>query len=380
MKYRNIIIYGNSNWQFLSSGNSAQQLSLAFLELGYRVIFIAPHHTPTFYLPAYPNHFVGLSVSRAASLLSANSILQASKAFFRNPISSLSKFTIFSDELRGALQRWNCQNKDTIFICNFADLTAKSLSKLFLSRKCRTVYRHVDWWNASHSQHGFSLRATKYICKHADVITISHPQLLDNLPCGKDRAILMQNGVNLSIFDPKRTNFSKPDDLADGSITVGFWGTYWGNCINWKLIHFLAERNRDWTINLIADLKYLDIEKTSLPPNVHLLGFKPTNLLPNYLHYFDVCLIPFRQDLAFAKYANPIKALEFLSGFKPIVSPVNKSLEHYPGVFFYNSPEEAERQIDLAKDTTLDRNIVLHFLNNNSWAKRVEALLTAINK
>jgi glycosyltransferase involved in cell wall biosynthesis len=53
--------------------------------------------------------------------------------------------------------------------------------------------------------------------------------------------------------------------------------------------------------------------------NVRLTGEKPYAELPQWLAGFDVCLIPFRiTELTLA--TNPVKAYEYLSAGKPVVS------------------------------------------------------------
>ena len=54
-------------------------------------------------------------------------------------------------------------------------------------------------------------------------------------------------------------------------------------------------------------------------PNVRMTGEKPYAELPQWLARFDVCLIPFRvTELTLA--TNPVKAYEYLSAGKPVVS------------------------------------------------------------
>jgi len=380
-RYQNIILFGNARWQLDHLGNSAQQLSNAFLQLGYRVLFISPHRMARVRLPKYGDKFLGISletrysrflgiVSKALSALLSSHFSQNWNRLFYSapPLRTLEKIA----------KKWGCDPSNTVFICSFANKTARILLEYFSDKKFKMVYRHVDWFDTSHEKYGYDKSVADYACQVADLITISHPELTRNLPENLKKPLVSTNGIDLSLWCSQRAHQEKPPDIFQGEITIGFWGTFWGDCIDWGLIRFLAARNPDWQINLIADRKYLNIDSTSLPPNIHLLGFKPTPLLPAYLDHFDVCLIPFRQDMPFAKYANPIKALEYLSGCKPVVTPYNESLIKYPGIFFFRSRQEAIEQICKAKKTRPDALTVTRFLSQNTWQKKAESILHAL--
>src|SRR5207249_3841258 len=60
-------------------------------------------------------------------------------------------------------------------------------------------------------------------------------------------------------------------------------------------------------------------EATRQIPNIVMTGEVPYNDLPFYLHAFDVCILPFKiNELTLA--TNPVKAYEYLSAGKPVVS------------------------------------------------------------
>ncbi len=61
-------------------------------------------------------------------------------------------------------------------------------------------------------------------------------------------------------------------------------------------------------------------------PNVHLLGPKPQNAVPDYISWFDVCLNPFRPGPV-RRAVNPLKLYEYLARGKPVVSTPMESLE-----------------------------------------------------
>jgi glycosyltransferase involved in cell wall biosynthesis len=82
-----------------------------------------------------------------------------------------------------------------------------------------------------------------------------------------------------------------------------------------------------------------------LGPNVHFLGYRDYETLPDILAYLDVCIIPFRKS-RITESTNPVKVYEYLAAGKPVVSSdlpeVNKLR---PYVHLASSPEQFVRQI-----------------------------------
>jgi glycosyltransferase involved in cell wall biosynthesis len=347
-RYQNVVIFGNARWYDGLCGNSSQQLGLAFLQLGYRLLYITSNKSIPVSLPEYPGRFLNLSLS-----------------------------TRLMDGLRTALREWSATPEDTLFICSLASQASVDVLKFFSSGGFQIIYRVVDWFDRS--EHNFVEFSHSLACKVSRLITVSHPDLVLNLARTDGKIITLSNGVDFDLFHTSLQDHEKPSDLIQGEITIGFWGTFWGNRMDWPVIRFLSMRNPEWQFNLIADVQYRDTDCRTLSPNVHFLGLKNKKELPPYLKYFDLCLIPYRTDFRFAKYANPIKALESLAALKPVVAPVNRSLEPYPGCFFYTSPEDAETQVRRAASAKLNDQEILDFARKNTWQKKVQTLLSEIS-
>ena len=87
----------------------------------------------------------------------------------------------------------------------------------------------------------------------------------------------------------------------------------------------MAARHPTWQITLIGPvLKKIP----SVASNIHFLGAKPLDLLPSYLSFFDVAIIPFTHcPVAF--HSNPIKAYDYLAMGLPVVSSPIQELLRY---------------------------------------------------
>lgn len=103
-------------------------------------------------------------------------------------------------------------------------------------------------------------------------------------------ATLISNGVCLSDFN--QPSYNLPDDLAtikhQHPIIIGFHGAI-ASWLDYKLIDHIASK---YHVVLIGDIIHSLDHLTNLS-NISLLGCKKYFELPNYLHYFDVAIIPF---------------------------------------------------------------------------------------
>src|SRR5690606_9810992 len=89
--------------------------------------------------------------------------------------------------------------------------------------------------------------------------------------------------------------------------------------IDYALLAALADANADWQIVMVGPTSKVDPEALPQRKNLHWLGGKKYEELPNYLKGFAVCLMPFALNAA-TEYINPTKALEYLAAGRPVVS------------------------------------------------------------
>jgi UDP-galactopyranose mutase len=76
------------------------------------------------------------------------------------------------------------------------------------------------------------------------------------------------------------------------------------------------------------------IDPATLPrhPNLHWLGQRSYEELPDLVAQWDVCLLPFALN-ASTRYISPTKTLEYLAADRPVVStPVTDVVRQYQGV------------------------------------------------
>ena len=116
-------------------------------------------------------------------------------------------------------------------------------------------------------------------------------------------------------------------------------------------------------------------------PNIHFLGSKPYQDLPQYIRQFDVCVLPWRESNTFTSYGSAIKVREYLATGKPVViAPLYEYLQT-PGLRFYRGPQEFIAQVEaaLAEDTPALAAQRQAVVKDGTWDERASQLAALIN-
>ena len=177
--------------------------------------------------------------------------------------------------------------------------------------------------------------------------------------------------------DPQRA----PENLRNiKKPVIGFFGA-----LNERLDGALIERlaaEGDWSIALIGP-RYRTAPPLLAAPNVHIPGACPYEELPHALAAFDVVIIPYRTDGA-TRMVNPVKALEYMAGGKPVVSTALPDIERLYGEAALVA-KDAEEFVALVREA-LDKPETLlpqieagkKLARERSWAKAAGRLSEAI--
>jgi GT2 family glycosyltransferase len=112
---------------------------------------------------------------------------------------------------------------------------------------------------------------------------------------------------------------------------------------------------------------------------VHFLGHKPYLEMPDYLHGFDVCTVPFVLNRV-TEATDPVKLYEYCSQGKPVVATNMPELARCGRlVYIAGGAEDFAKKLDLAlleQPDIIQRRI--DFAAANTWARRYLSMDTAI--
>jgi glycosyltransferase involved in cell wall biosynthesis len=112
------------------------------------------------------------------------------------------------------------------------------------------------------------------------------------------------------------------------------------------------------------------VDQLSKLPNVHFLGYKPTEIACAYPQHMDVCLLPYVMN-DYTKYIYPLKLHEYLAGGKPVVgTPIRSLLDFAHVIKLANTPEEWSQA--LADSLAPDAVSIDQVQKRRSIAKQVD--------
>lgn len=118
------------------------------------------------------------------------------------------------------------------------------------------------------------------------------------------------------------------------------------------LLAYLGQSHPEWEIVMVGPVDERLFDHHSVmqaAPNVHFVGSAKYHLLPTFLAYCDVYLMPWKvNDLT--RHINPTKTLEYMAAARPVVSISLPDLENLfsDSVNLATTPEEFVRECEAA--------------------------------
>lgn len=191
------------------------------------------------------------------------------------------------------------------------------------------------------------------------------------------------SSVDLDHFAKAKNGISLPDDIAEiPTPIVGYFGVI-DERLDLDMIEKTAAKLPEVSFVFIGPV--VKISETDLPrlPNIHYLGMKPYQTLPNYLKAFKIAMMPFALNDA-TKYISPTKTLEYMAAEKPIISTRVKDVEReYSNCVHLVS--DAEEFVEKVRLILYPKQVELtnveryeDILNKTSWNSTVQRMKEAI--
>lgn len=165
--------------------------------------------------------------------------------------------------------------------------------------------------------------------RRADLVFVASETLAERKRGHSERVVLSPHGVDVAHFGRAADQSQPiPADIAQftGPV-IGFYGLIeaW---IDLDLVRGLAERHPDWNFVMIGRVAVTEVPQL---PNIHFLGRRSYDVLPDYGRRFDVSIVPYRFTQQ-VHFANPIKLREYLAMEKPIVAVPTPEIDKFADV------------------------------------------------
>lgn len=236
--------------------------------------------------------------------------------------------------------------------------------------------------------------AERYLAEHAELIVTLSPRLCEKFR-GHRNVVLIRDGVDLAPFrggstaerlDTEGTQLREGGGngaLERGEVTLGFWGTMYDYNLDVPLLQTLTRARPEWQWHFIGAYD-LDPARPSIAaalgaPNVHFHPTVTRETLAEYAKSFDVCVLPTPVTL-FNLARDPLKVYEYLACYKLVVSTNLEQLADMPYVYLSHDAEEFLEHIERAARTEIDHARLDAYLEQQTWAKRTDALLSEFDK
>ena len=214
----------------------------------------------------------------------------------------------------------------------------------------------------------------------ADLVITSSERLYHDSLTVNPNTILVPNGCDFDHFARAgHRSLAVPEDVKHlKPPIVGYHGAI-ATWLNFDLIVRVAESLPHGHVVMVGPFYNL----TSVPrrPNLHWLGYKPFEVLPNYTQLFDTAIIPFRVS-QMTEAVNPIKMWECMAAGIPVVTTALPEAQGIHEIYYSANDDEFIMNIRRAlnEDPAQFRQARVSLAQRNTWLARARQILQAIER
>ena len=218
------------------------------------------------------------------------------------------------------------------------------------------------------------------LLRKADIVFVTSKNLYESKRVYNANTHYLPNVADVAHFS-RASNDDIPIPAEMVSIQkpiLGFIGAIDDYKVDSDILEYVAGFN--WSIVLIGPLGLSDkaekLKGLLSLKNIYHLGSKDYKVLPSYLKYFDVCLIPSRIN-NYTINVFPMKYYEYLAAGKPVIATRIPSLIDQKELAYiakdkYEFKELIEKA--LKEDSDYKRNERINAAAENTWEKRIESM------
>jgi len=218
----------------------------------------------------------------------------------------------------------------------------------------------------------------KLLLTRSDVVITTSQTLFDSKKTSAKKIHLLPHGVDIDHFGPQikdgKNKFSHP--------LLGYYGLFdERNDLN--LLETILKTNPQWHIIIIGEVR-VDTSTLRKYPNITFYGKIPYKNLPEIVHNFDICILPYPIN-ELTVNINPLKFMECLSTEIPIVTTPLPDLKKYSPtigwaensnkfieyVNYFLNKENEDNLKERLKKTRL-------YLSGQSWTEKADQFLKFI--
>jgi glycosyltransferase involved in cell wall biosynthesis len=252
----------------------------------------------------------------------------------------------------------------------------------------RVIYHCVDEIAAQPGMPFATIAASeRELVRRADIVFVTSEALFSSRRELRSDVHYLPNVADFDHFAKAREDATAiPADIAALRKPVfGFVGAISDYKVDYGLLRAVARARPQWSIVLIGLVGEGEpgssADELKSEPNIHLLGPRDYNVLPQYLKAFDVAILPSRLN-PYTKAMFPMKFFEYLAAGRPVISTRLPALREFQGVAtFVDTPDEfvAAGEAMLAGQVP-PLSERLELASQHTYAQRTSRMLTLIGE
>lgn len=239
------------------------------------------------------------------------------------------------------------------------------------------VYDCMDDWEVFPGMTAEIVESERDLVNRGDLTVVSSGRLERKWLSTARRVRLIRNGGDAAFIRSR----CQPNARLSGipHPIVGFFGAI-AHWFDVALVEGIARARPRYQFVLVGEVFNLDLGGLVSLPNVHLVGAQPYETIPEFLHHFDCCMLPFLMNTVTAA-TDPIKLYEYLTPGKPVVTVPLPELDRLDDLIYVAQGAEAfAAAIDRALaepdgDLRLRR---IGFAEHETWTQRAQDLFEAL--
>lgn len=250
--------------------------------------------------------------------------------------------------------------KDVMYSLNFKNpvlWTYNPLTSYLIGKfdEKKVIYHCVDEISAQPGMPKELIKKREIdLLKKVDIVFVTSKTLYNNKRVYNKNIFYFSNVADFNHFNKAYSKiYKKPHDLLNNDKkNIGFIGAISSYKMDFELLDYVAKNKLDCNFYLIGKIgegePTTNVNLLKKNKNIIFLGPKDYNILPQYLAYFDVCILPCNKN-QYTDSMFPMKFFEYLAAGKPIVSTnLSSILEFKDYCYIVNDKETFMTSIDVA--------------------------------
>jgi UDP-galactopyranose mutase len=235
-----------------------------------------------------------------------------------------------------------------------------------------SVYDCMDELSAFKGAHSKLPALEKELFRHVDLVFTGGQSLYEAKRDQHPVVYAFPSSIDASHFGKARKTVRDPEDQAHvPHPRLGFFGVI-DERFDSELLDQVAERRPGWNFIMIGPIVKIHSDTLPKHPNIHYLGPKKYEQLPDYLAGWDIALMPFARNES-TRFISPTKTPEYLAAGKPVISTsIRDVVRPYGDLKLVEIADTADEFIAAAEKILSQRS-------QADWLSRVDAFIQGIS-